>query len=82
MDDRRWERFLVRRAAIEEVRGQLKASRVCLQAGEGRISGWDALRRQNMTVSEILAAAGLDPVLADVATALEVEAHYQGYLEK
>ncbi|MBF0178385.1 MAG: tRNA uridine-5-carboxymethylaminomethyl(34) synthesis enzyme MnmG [Magnetococcales bacterium] len=82
VDDRRWERFLVRRAAIEEVRGQLKASRVCLQAGEGRISGWDALRRQNMTVSEILAAAGLDPVLADVATALEVEAHYQGYLEK
>ncbi|MEO5371378.1 MAG: tRNA uridine-5-carboxymethylaminomethyl(34) synthesis enzyme MnmG [Magnetococcus sp. DMHC-1] len=85
VDDARWAHFLAKQESLEQVRTQLMASRISLpDAGHGgeRISGWQALRRQDTEIDTILALAGITQVAPDVATALEVEAHYQGYLEK
>ncbi|MBF0155155.1 MAG: tRNA uridine-5-carboxymethylaminomethyl(34) synthesis enzyme MnmG [Magnetococcales bacterium] len=82
VDDARWEHFLAKRSALETVRTRLMESRICLREGEERMSGWGALRRQGAEIETILALAGIGAVSAEVATALEVEAHYQGYLDK
>jgi tRNA uridine 5-carboxymethylaminomethyl modification enzyme len=97
VDERRWQVFSARRAAIESEQQRLQSLLVrpgSPQAGalsanlekplarEQRAS--DLLRRPELDYATLTAVAGLGPAVADagIAEQVEIQAKYSGYLER
>ncbi|MCK5382449.1 MAG: tRNA uridine-5-carboxymethylaminomethyl(34) synthesis enzyme MnmG [Gammaproteobacteria bacterium] len=97
VDERRWQVFTARRAAIESEQQRLQSLLVrpgSPQAGalsarlekplarEQRAS--DLLRRPELDYATLTAVAGLGPAVADagIAEQIEIQAKYSGYLER
>ena len=97
VDERRWQVFTARRAAIESEQQRLQSLLVrpgSPQAGalsarlekplarEQRAS--DLLRRPELDYATLTAVAGLGPAVADagIAEQVEIQAKYSGYLER
>jgi tRNA uridine 5-carboxymethylaminomethyl modification enzyme len=97
VDERRWQVFSARRAAIESEQqrlqsllvrpgspqaGALSASLEKPLAREQRAS--DLLRRPELDYATLTAVAGLGPAVADagIAEQVEIQAKYSGYLER
>ena len=97
VDERRWQVFTTRRAAIESEQQRLQSLLVrpgSPQAGalsarlekplarEQRAS--DLLRRPELDYAALTAVAGLGPAVADagIAEQVEIQAKYSGYLER
>jgi len=92
VDDARWERFQEKKAAIDSERTRLQATFVgasdnarlaerSIRPVIQKVSLLDLLRRPEVDYSDI---AGLDGVSArrDVAEQLEIEAKYDGYIQR
>jgi tRNA uridine 5-carboxymethylaminomethyl modification enzyme len=78
VSDERWNAFNRRRDAIAYEQERLKSSYV--SAGfHKRISSYDMLRRPEVTFAEV---AGDHPVEPSVAEQVEIQAKYEGYIER
>jgi tRNA uridine 5-carboxymethylaminomethyl modification enzyme len=97
VDDRRWQVFSARHAAIEREQQRLHALRVHPDSPQAdALSGLlekpltrdqraaDLLRRPEVDYAALTAVAGLGPAVADagVAEQVEIQAKYSGYLER
>ncbi len=87
VDDARWQAYEKKLAAIhkaKEILGAIKLdpSRINNGAGGEKKSALELLSRNDLNRDAILNEAGLDGIDPEVATAIEVEAHYHGYIEK
>jgi tRNA uridine 5-carboxymethylaminomethyl modification enzyme len=97
VDDRRWQVFSARHAAIEREQQRLQALRVHPDSPQAdALSGLlekpltrdqraaDLLRRPEVDYAALTAVAGLGPAVADagVAEQVEIQAKYSGYLER
>ncbi|MBF0624751.1 MAG: tRNA uridine-5-carboxymethylaminomethyl(34) synthesis enzyme MnmG [Magnetococcales bacterium] len=85
VDDQRWESFQTKMAELDRVRRHLEHTVITVpnaDVGACRIPAWDCLRRQDVSLEQVLAAAGMEGVSGEIAEVLDVEAHYQGYLAK
>ena len=84
VDDRRWDRFELRRARLEASRQRIKTSTVVV-AGGAKVTAAQALKRPDVTAEALVACGVLDPSLAnepeDLRT-LETEVRYEGYLRR
>jgi len=78
VSDERWNAFNRRRDAIARERERLKSSYV--SAGfQQKISAYDMLRRPEVSFAEV---AGAHPVEPSVAEQVEIQAKYEGYIER
>lgn len=93
VDEPRWQRFLAKEAAIHQARSHLEACRLqaipelfhtppVLFDYTMRRPAMELLRRHDIALERLLHAAGLDHLPREVQTALEVDAHYAGYLDR
>ncbi|MBF0612683.1 MAG: tRNA uridine-5-carboxymethylaminomethyl(34) synthesis enzyme MnmG [Magnetococcales bacterium] len=88
VDDQRWQVYLDKISSIERAKEVLAQSRVLVDGllpnGEGgyRRLAMDLLRRQDVDLDSLLARVGLSDLSEPVRTALEVEVHYAGYLDR
>ncbi|MBF0359092.1 MAG: tRNA uridine-5-carboxymethylaminomethyl(34) synthesis enzyme MnmG [Magnetococcales bacterium] len=85
--DERWKIFQNKISSIAEAKKVLGAIRLnpnCIKNGVGgeKRSALELLSRNDLDRALILKEAGLDNLEPEVAMAIEVEAHYQGYIEK
>jgi tRNA uridine 5-carboxymethylaminomethyl modification enzyme len=96
VDDDRWNRFQIKRAAIERELGRLRATRLDVSALTAELQARlfpqaparDAalatlLKRPSLTYQDLTSAAGLEAV-ADpvVAEQVEIQIKYSGYIER
>jgi tRNA uridine 5-carboxymethylaminomethyl modification enzyme len=87
VDDNRWEIYLKKISAIDQAKKILEATRINPSSikkgvGGGKKSALELLSRNDLDQSLVLKEAGLENINPDVATAIEVEAHYHGYIKK
>ena len=97
VDDRRWQVFSERHAAIEGEQQRLQALRVRPDSSQGvALSAMldkplmrdqcaaDLLRRPELDYAALTAIAGLGPAVEDIGVAeqVEIQAKYSGYLER
>ncbi len=97
VDDPRWEAYCVKREAITRERERLKSSWInprLLAAGEAeRVLGQplerehtlaDLLRRPAVTYAQLMTLSGAGPGVADerVSEQVEIQAKYEGYIER
>jgi tRNA uridine 5-carboxymethylaminomethyl modification enzyme len=97
VDDRRWHAFCRKREAIAREQERLKATwinpkllqpheviRVLGQPIEREYALTDLLRRPDVTYLELMTLPGAGPAVADakVAEQVEIQAKYQGYIER
>jgi tRNA uridine 5-carboxymethylaminomethyl modification enzyme len=97
VDDARWSRFEAKREAIERERQRLRetwvrperidralAERILGEPLRRETRASDLLARPNVGYAGVAALAGpaSEPVPADVAEQIEIQARYQGYIER
>jgi tRNA uridine 5-carboxymethylaminomethyl modification enzyme len=97
VDDARWSRFEAKREAIERERQRLRetwvrperidralAERILGEPLRRETRASDLLARPNVGYAGVAALAGPapEPVSADVAEQIEIQARYQGYIER
>ncbi|MBF0455781.1 MAG: tRNA uridine-5-carboxymethylaminomethyl(34) synthesis enzyme MnmG [Magnetococcales bacterium] len=87
VSEQRWEKFLEKSARIDKAKDILSATRInpnSIKEGSsgGKRSALELLSRHDLPMESLLEAAGLSQLDAEVTTAIEVEAHYSGYIKK
>jgi tRNA uridine 5-carboxymethylaminomethyl modification enzyme len=87
VSDERWEIFQKKISSIAEAKKVLGATKLnpnCIKNGIGgeKKPALELLSRNDLDRGLILKEAGLENLAPEVAMAIEVEAHYQGYIEK